>query len=216
MAKVSPSILAADFSCLETKIKELEDHADYFHLDVMDGHFVPNLSFGPMIAKVMRKITPVPIDVHLMVENPSDLIEWFAPYQPEIIAIHYEVCPNLFRMVNRIKELGGKAFIALNPHTPVMVLEDMLEYIDGVLVMSVNPGFSGQKFIENSIRKVQLLDGLRKARRLSFEIMVDGGVSLSNARRLVEAGADILVMGSAVFGAKDPVSVCKQVKRLGR
>ncbi len=216
MAKISPSILAADFSCLRDKVLALEGKVDYFHLDVMDGHFVPNISFGPIIAKALRKITDTPIDVHLMVENPADFVEWFAPYGPEIVAVHYEVCPNLYRLINRIKELGSKAFVALNPHTPVLALEDILPYIDGVLIMSVNPGFSGQKFIEGTYRKVELLHKLREARELDFEIMVDGGVSPSNAEKLVSSGADILVMGSAVFGAEDPVSVCEQVRKLGR
>jgi len=212
LAKVSPSILAADFSNLERGIKQIENCADYIHLDVMDGHFVPNLSFGYPVADAIKRVSNIPMDIHLMVSNPSQHIEGFAKYNPEILIVHYEVCNNLYRTLQRIRELGSKAFVAINPHTPVIVLDDILESLDGVLVMSVNPGFSGQKFIERSIRKVFMLSEMRKARDLDFEIMVDGGVSPSNASRIVEAGADILVMGSAVFKSEDPESVCKAVK----
>ena len=212
MVKVSPSILAADFSNLEREIKKVEDCADLIHIDVMDGHFVPNLTFGYPIAKAVKKITNIPLDVHLMVTNPAQHVEGFAKLSPEIIIVHYEVCYNLYRTLQRIRELGSKAFVSINPHTPVFVLDDIIEYLDGVLVMSVNPGFSGQKFIERSVHKIKVLSEMRSARNLSFEIMVDGGVSPSNARDLIEAGADILVMGSAVFGAEDPRSVCEKVK----
>ncbi len=212
LAKVSPSILAADFSNLERGIKKIENCADYIHLDVMDGHFVPNLSFGYPVADAIKRTSNIPMDIHLMVSNPSQHIEGFAKYNPKILIVHYEVCNNLYRTLQRIRELGSKAFVAINPHTPVIVLDDILESLDGVLVMSVNPGFSGQKFIERSIRKVFMLSEMRKARDLDFEIMVDGGVSPSNASRIVEAGADILVMGSAVFKSEDPESVCRAVK----
>jgi len=214
MVKVSPSILAADFSCLEKQIKEIEDYIDYIHLDVMDGHFVPNLSFGPVVAKYIQKITDVPLDVHLMVTNPMEHIEWFSQYSPKIISVHYEVCHNLYRIITRTKELESKAFVAINPHTPVLVLDDILEYVDGILVMSVNPGFSGQSFIERTYHKVEALSKVRENRKLNFEIMVDGGVSPSNAQKLVELGADILVMGSAVFKAEDPAAVCQKVRNI--
>ncbi len=216
MIKISPSILAADFSRLEDEIKKIEGCADYIHLDVMDGHFVPNLSFGYPVVEAVRRITNLPIDVHLMVTNPAQHVEGFSKFNPEIIIVHYEVCNNLYRILQRIRELGSKAFVAINPHTPVFVLDDILEYLDGVLVMSVNPGFSGQKFIERSLHKVRLLSEMRNARNLEFEIMVDGGVSPSNASDLIKVGADILVMGSAVFRAGDPASVCYQVKKSQR
>jgi ribulose-phosphate 3-epimerase len=212
MVKVSPSILAADFSNLEREIRKVERCADYIHLDVMDGHFVPNLSFGYPVVKAIRKISNIPIDVHLMVSNPEHHVEGFAQFNPEIVIVHYEVCNNLYRTLQRIRELGSKAFVAVNPHTPVFVLDDIVEYLDGVLVMSVNPGFSGQKFIRRSVHKVKMLNEMRKARNLDYEIMVDGGVSPSNAADLVEAGADILVMGSAVFKEKNADLVCKKVK----
>ena len=216
MVKISPSILAADFSNLESEVKRVEDCADYIHLDVMDGHFVPNLSFGYPVASAVKNITNLPIDVHLMVSNPAQHVEGFAKYKPEIIIVHYEACTNLYRTLQRIRELGSKAFVAINPHTPAIILDDILDSLDGVLVMSVNPGFSGQKFIERSVRKIFILSEMRKARELDFEIMVDGGVSPSNASKLIEAGADILVMGSAVFKSEDPGSVCKAVKNYSK
>ena len=216
MVKVSPSILAADFSNLEREIKKIEECADLIHLDVMDGHFVPNLTFGYPIAKAVKKITDIPLDVHLMVTNPVQHIEGFAKFSPEIIIVHYEVCYNLYRTLQRIRELGSKAFVSINPHTPVFVLDDIIEYLDGVLVMSVNPGFSGQKFIDRSVHKIKVLAEMRSARNLNFEIMVDGGVSPSNAEELIKAGADILVMGSAVFEVEDPRSVCEKVKEYQR
>ncbi len=216
MVKVSPSILAADFANLEHEIRKVEKCADYIHLDVMDGHFVPNLSFGYPVVEAIKRISKIPLDVHLMVENPPQYVEGFSEYHPEILTIHYEVCNNLYRTLQRIKELGSKAFVAINPHTPVIILDDILDYLDGVLIMSVNPGFSGQEFIGRSIRRIRVLSEMRKARDLTFKIMVDGGVSPSNASELVEAGADILVMGSAVFRSDDPESVCTAVKESWR
>ncbi len=216
MVKIAPSILAADFSNLEREIKKVESYIDYIHFDVMDGHFVPNLSFGPFLTKFVKKITHVPIDVHLMVTNPMEHVEWFIPHSPAIITIHYETCTNLYRMVRKIKENGIKAFVAINPHTPVSVLDDVVHFADGILIMSVNPGFSGQKFIERTYDKVEKLDRMRKERKLTYEIMVDGGVSPSNAQSLIEKGADILVMGSAVFQAEDPAEVCRSVKGFGK
>ncbi len=214
MAKVSPSILAADLSRLEDEIKGIENVVDYIHLDVMDGHFVPNLTFGFPIAEAVKRITDKPLDVHLMVTNPGDLVPRFLEIGVGIIAVHFEVCYNLYRTVNYIRSSDAKAFVAINPQTTVENLIDILPYIDGVLVMSVNPGFSGQRFIERSVDKIERLRRLADELNPDLEIAVDGGVGPENAKELVRAGANIMVMGSAVFKAEDPKKVCEKVRAL--
>ena len=213
MTKVSPSILAADLSNLEREIRRIEDHVDYIHLDVMDGHFVPNLTFGFPIVEAVKRVTNVPLDVHLMVTNPMDLVDGFLDMGVGVIAVHYEVCTNLYMALSKIKR-GAKAFVAVNPQTPVVLLEDIIPYADGVLIMSVNPGFSGQRFIERTLEKVRRLRAVANELNPNLEIAVDGGVNPDNAGALVENGASMLVMGSAVFKAPDPISVCEEVRAL--
>ena len=204
MAKLAPSILSADFSKLAEQVALIEQGgADYVHMDVMDGAFVPNITFGGLVVKSMVGKTAVPFDVHLMIERPELRIPDFATPQTEFITVHQEACTHLHRVIQQIKDLGIKAGVALNPATPISTLDCVLEELDMVLVMSVNPGFGGQKFILSALDKIRNLDAMRKARGLKFVIEVDGGASLKNAAQLKEAGTDIIVAGSAVFGAPD-------------
>ena len=214
MFKLAPSILSADFSELARQVSLIEKGgADLIHVDVMDGHFVPNISFGAGVMKSIKK-SNLNFDVHLMIENPDDYIEDFVTEKTEYITVHQEACRHLHRTVHHIKSLGIKAGVSLNPATPVETIKDMLPDLDMVLVMSVNPGFGGQKFIEFSIDKIKRLAALRKETNGSFMIEVDGGVNLDNAMSLVNAGADILVAGSAVFGADDIIERTRQFKML--
>ena len=210
MFKLAPSILSADFSELARQVSLIEKGgADLIHVDVMDGHFVPNISFGAGVMKSIKK-SNLNFDVHLMIENPDDYIEDFVTEKTEYITVHQEACRHLHRTVHHIKSLGIKAGVSLNPATPVENIKDMLPDLDMVLIMSVNPGFGGQKFIEFSIDKIKRLAALRKETNGSFMIEVDGGVNLDNAMSLVNAGADILVAGSAVFGADDIIERTEQ------
>ncbi len=214
MFKLAPSILSADFSELARQVSLIEKGgADLIHVDVMDGHFVPNISFGAGVMKSIKK-SNLNFDVHLMIENPDDYIEDFVTEKTEYITVHQEACRHLHRTVHHIKSLGIKAGVSLNPATPVENIKDMLPDLDMVLIMSVNPGFGGQKFIEFSIDKIKRLAALRKETNGSFMIEVDGGVNLDNAMSLVNAGADILVAGSAVFGADDIIERTRQFKML--
>ena len=215
MAKLAPSILSADFSNLAESVKKIEEGgAAYVHMDIMDGHFVPNITFGGPVVKSLVGKTKLPFDVHLMIEHPELRIPDFVTPQTEYIVVHQEACTHLDRVIHQIKELGCKAGVALNPATPVSTLECILGEIDLVLVMSVNPGFGGQKFIPYTTLKVCELDEIRNEEDLNFLIEVDGGVTLTNAEMLVESGADILVAGSAVFGADDVVSRCKEFNEI--
>ena len=215
MAKLAPSILSADFSNLAESVKKIEEGgAAFVHMDIMDGHFVPNITFGGPVVKSLVGKTKLPFDVHLMIEHPELRIPDFATPQTEYIVVHQEACTHLDRVIHQIKELGCKAGVALNPATPVSTLECILGEIDLVLVMSVNPGFGGQKFIPYTTLKVCELDEIRNEEDLNFLIEVDGGVTLTNAEMLVESGADILVAGSAVFGADDVVSRCKEFNEI--
>ena len=215
MAKLAPSILSADFSQLAASIEKIEKGgAGYIHMDVMDGAFVPNISFGAPVIKSMVGKTSLPFDVHLMIEHPEYRIPDFVTPQTEFIVVHQEACTHLDRVIHQIKELGCKAGVALNPATPVSSLECVLGEVDLVLIMSVNPGFGGQKFIPYTALKVCELDEIRKENDLDFVIEVDGGVTLDNAKMLVESGADILVAGSAVFGAEDVPARCKEFNEL--
>ena len=214
MFKLAPSILSADFSELARQVSLIEKGgADLIHVDVMDGHFVLNISFGAGVMKSIKK-SNLNFDVHLMIENPDDYIEDFVTEKTEYITVHQEACRHLHRTVHHIKSLGIKAGVSLNPATPVENIKDMLPDLDMVLIMSVNPGFGGQKFIEFSIDKIKRLAALRKETNGSFMIEVDGGVNLDNAMSLVNAGADILVAGSAVFGADDIIERTRQFKML--
>ncbi len=211
MAKIAPSILSADFSKLGEQVSLIEKGgAGLVHMDVMDGHFVPNMTFGAPVVKSLVGKTKLPFDVHLMIEHPEQWIKDFVTPQTEYIVVHQEACTHLDRIIHQIKDLGCKAGVALNPATPVSTLECVLGELDLVLIMSVNPGFGGQKFIPYAALKVCELDEIRKNEDLEFLIEVDGGVTLENAEMLVESGADILVTGSAVFGADDIPARCKE------
>jgi len=212
---LAPSLLAADFMRLVEEITMVnESDADWLHLDVMDGRFVPNISFGMFIVQAVKQLTQKPLDVHLMIVEPEKYIEAFRAAGAEVITVHYEACPHLHRTVQQIKETGAKAGVALNPHTPVDVLEDILEDLDLALIMSVNPGFGGQKFIYRSLHKMQRLKEMITIRNAPTLIEVDGGVGLQNAEKILQAGADVLVAGSSVFGAKEPREAIAQMKAL--
>jgi len=203
-AYLAPSILSADFANLENQISLIEKGgADYIHMDVMDGRFVPNITFGgPVIKSIVGK-TKMPFDVHLMIVHPEERLADFVTPQTEYITVHEEASLHLHRIIYQIKSLGVKAGVALNPSTPVSALECVIEDVDMVLIMSVNPGFGGQKFIPQAMNKVKELNKIRKEKNLNFKIEIDGGVSLSNCKEIFDAGVDLLVAGSAVFGAED-------------
>ncbi|MBR5128982.1 MAG: ribulose-phosphate 3-epimerase [Firmicutes bacterium] len=215
MAKLAPSILSADFSRLGEHVSLIEKGgADLIHVDVMDGHFVPNISFGSAVMKSLDGKTELKYDVHLMIEDPDKYLEDFVTENTEYITVHQEACIHLHRTIQHIKSLGIKAGVSINPATPIGLLEDILEDIDLVLIMSVNPGFGGQKFIPRALEKIKRLDQWRKEKNLSFLIEVDGGVNLDNAKEIIDAGTDILVAGSAVFGASDIIERTKAFKSL--
>jgi len=204
LAKIAPSLLSADFVHLAEDIARVEAAgADWLHLDIMDGHFVPNLTFGPPIVAAIRKITKLPLDVHLMVTNPADHIEAFAAAGANWLTVHVETAPHLHRLAEQIRELGVRPAVALNPATPIGTLEEILSVVDMVLVMSVNPGFGGQKFIPSSLSKIRRLKDQIKRMDRSVLIEVDGGVNQGTAPQVRDAGADVLVAGSAVFGNND-------------
>ena len=214
--KVAPSVLAAEFRNLRDEIEMVNlSQADWFHLDVMDGRFVPNISFGMLVIEAIKKMATKPLDVHLMIVEPEKYIEQFRASGADVITVHYEACPHLHRTLEQIRATGAKAGVALNPHTPVAVLEDILEMTDLVCLMSVNPGFGGQKFIYQTLPKIKKLREMLDERNVSTLIEIDGGVGLQNAESLLQAGADVLVAGSSVFGARDPAYVIRQLKELG-
>lgn len=203
MAKVAPSILSADFSKLGADVQEIcEFGADYIHVDVMDGAFVPNISFGAGVMKSLNNVATIPYDVHLMIEDPDRYIEDFVTPNTEFITVHQEACRHLDRTIQHIHSTGVKAGVALNPATPIVMVEDVLDKVDMILIMSVNPGFGGQKFIPRALDKIRRLDEIRKANGYDFVIEVDGGVNLQNCEALKSVGTDILVAGSAVFKAE--------------
>ncbi len=216
MVKIAPSILSADFARLGDEIRAIEaGGADYVHIDVMDGHFVPNITIGPLIVDAVRKVTDLPLDVHLMIENPDLYIADFAKAGADIITVHQEAVPHLHRTIQLIRSLGKKAGVSINPATPVSSLEVILEDIDLVLVMSVNPGFGGQSFIESGLSKIEALRREIDRRGLAVEIEVDGGVKLDNIATIARAGADVLVAGSAVFGTDDYAATISGLKENG-
>lgn len=204
MIKIAPSILSADFVNLKEDIKKLEEGgADFLHLDVMDGHFVPNITFGPPVIKSLRNITDIPFDVHLMIEKPERYIEDFAKAGADLITVHVEATTHLHRTIESIKSYGVKAGVALNPATPLDSIEYVLEYLDLVLIMTVNPGFGGQKFIESTKRKIVKLRDMVEKRNLSTLIEADGGIKLDNYKEIAQCGLDIIVVGSGIFEAED-------------
>ncbi|SNZ09494.1 ribulose-5-phosphate 3-epimerase [Terribacillus aidingensis] len=213
MTKIAPSILSADFASLGNEIKDVEKGgADYIHVDVMDGHFVPNITIGPLIVEAIRPVTKLPLDVHLMIENPDSYIETFAKAGADIITVHQEACIHLHRTIMLIKEQGVKAGVVLNPATPVSLIEEILPELDMVLLMTVNPGFGGQKFISSVLKKVEELSRLRAALELDFEIEIDGGVNAETAKLCTDAGADVLVAGSAVYGKEDRAAAIAAIR----
>jgi len=215
MKLVAPSILSANFNQLGVDIEMINrSEADYVHFDVMDGVFVPNISFGIPVIQAVSKISEKPLDVHLMIVNPDKFILDFYNAGASIITVHYETCDHLHRTIQQIKALGIKASVCLNPHTPVALLEDSIDELDMVLLMSVNPGFGGQKFIENTYRKVAQLKEMILKRNLPTLIEVDGGVNFDVGKKLYDSGVDILVAGSFVFNSENPIETISALKRL--
>lgn len=214
MLKLAPSILSADFGHLAEDVKKIEEGgADYIHVDVMDGHFVPNISFGAPVMKCLNGKTSLPYDVHLMIENPDRYIDDFVTPQTEYITVHQEACVHLHRTVQNIKSKGVKAGVSINPATPVSTLECILPDVDMVLIMSVNPGFGGQKFIPGALGKVRELAEVKRSKGLDFVIEIDGGITLDNIGEVMEAGVEMAVAGSAVFKAEDVVERVREFKQ---
>ena len=211
--KIAPSILSADFARLGDEVSEAEQAgADYIHVDVMDGHFVPNITVGPLVVDAVRGVTSLPVDVHLMIESPEAYVGRFCEAGADILTVHVETCPNLHRTVQQIKELGCRAGVTLNPATPVITLEEVIPYVDLVLVMTVNPGFGGQSYIESMTSKIQRVRAMLDAQNPGAELEVDGGIGPETARQVVEAGATVLVAGSAIFGTEGDVEAA--IKRI--
>ncbi|NNE27291.1 MAG: ribulose-phosphate 3-epimerase [Saprospiraceae bacterium] len=213
--KIAPSILAADFGRLDEEIQFVNDsQADWVHVDVMDGRFVPNISFGQMLVKQMSKVATNPLDVHLMIVEPEKYVESFVEAGASVISFHLEATNHAHRLIQQLKDLGVQAGIALNPQTPVDLLDDLLEDLDLVVLMSVNPGFGGQKFIYRTLHKIKALKSKIIERNLDTLIEIDGGVGLHNAQQLIECGADVLVAGSAVFKSDDPALTVERMKSI--
>ena len=214
MLKLAPSILSADFGHLAEDVKKIEEGgADYIHVDVMDGHFVPNISFGAPVMKCLNGKTKLPYDVHLMIENPDKYIDDFITPKTEYITVHQEACVHLHRTVQNIKSKGVKAGVSINPATPVSTLECILPDVNLVLIMSVNPGFGGQKFIPGALEKVRELAEIKGAKNLDFVIEIDGGITLENIEEVMDAGVEMAVAGSAGFGAEDVTERVREFKK---
>lgn len=212
--QIAPSILSVNLGHLASSLDSIKN-ADYVHIDVMDGHFTPNLTFGPEMVRACKGMTDLPLDVHLMITNPDETIDWYIDAGADLITVHYETASHLNRVIEHIKSRGVRAGVVLNPSTPVCMLENIIDDVDVVMLMSVNPGFSGQSFIEGTIAKLETLTALSRAHGVSPLIEVDGGISPKTIERVVAAGANLLVAGSAVFGAEDPASMVDELRRMG-
>ncbi len=211
---VAPSVLSSNFANLQADIEMINaSEADWFHVDVMDGVFVPNISFGFPVIKALKKLAKKPLDVHLMIVDPDRYVQAFKDAGADVLTVHYEACNHLHRSVQNIKSVGMKAGVALNPHTSVSLLEDIIEEIDLVCMMSVNPGFGGQKFIENTYHKVRTLKQLIQRKNSKALIEIDGGVDLANYKKLLDSGADVLVAGNTVFSAQNPSATISLLKK---
>ncbi|MGE6487942.1 ribulose-phosphate 3-epimerase [Paenisporosarcina sp. NPDC076898] len=216
MIKIAPSILAANFSKLAEEVKEVEKAgAELIHIDVMDGHFVPNITMGPIVVEALRPVTDLPLDVHLMIKNPDLYIESFAKAGADYITVHVEACPHLHRTIQLIRSFGVKPGVVLNPHTPIETIQHVLEDIDMVLFMTVNPGFGGQKFIHSVVPKVQQLSTIIKEKGLNIEIEIDGGINAETIIPCAEAGATIFVAGSAIYSRTDRTAALQEIKEAG-
>ncbi len=212
---VAPSVLAADFLHLERDISMVnESEADWLHVDVMDGVFVPNISFGQSIIKKMNEVSTIPLDVHLMIVKPEQYVQSFRDVGAEVLTVHVEACDHLHRVIQQIKATGAQAGVAINPHTPISSVENVIDDIDLVCLMSVNPGFGGQKFIPRTIDKIHQLKAMINSRKANVLIEIDGGVGLQNAESIIQAGADVLVAGSSVFKSSDPNQTISQMKKI--
>ena len=216
MIKIAPSILAANFSKLAEEVKEVEEAgAQLIHIDVMDGHFVPNITMGPIVVEALRPVTKLPLDVHLMIENPDDFIESFAKAGADYITVHFEACPHLHRTIQLIRSFGVKPGVVLNPHTPIESIQHVLEDIDLVLFMTVNPGFGGQKFIHSVIPKIKQLADIIKEKDLAIEIEIDGGINAETIIPCAQAGATIFVAGSAIYNQEDRAKALQDIQEAG-
>ncbi|MDB4955063.1 MAG: ribulose-phosphate 3-epimerase [Myxococcales bacterium] len=212
--RISPSILSADFGKLAEEVAAIST-ADYVHVDVMDGHFVPNLTIGPIVIEAVRRATKLPLDVHLMIENAEQWVAVYAKAGADLIGVHVEACPHLHRTIGQIRELGKKACVVLNPATPIEAIEWVLRDVQQVLIMSVNPGFGGQKFIPSALEKITKLRRMIDERGYTVEIEVDGGIKIDNVEEVVRAGANVIVSGSGVFGTKDYAATIAELRRRG-
>lgn len=217
MIKIAPSILSANFARLEDEIKDVErGGADYIHVDVMDGHFVPNITIGPLVVEAIRPVTKLPLDVHLMIENPDQYIGAFAKAGADILTVHVEACTHLHRTIQQIKANSMKAGVVLNPHTPVSMIQHIIEDIDLILLMTVNPGFGGQSFIHSVLPKIKQVANIIEEKKLQIEIEVDGGVTHETAKLCIEAGANVLVAGSAIYNQKDRSQAIAKIRNVNQ